>query len=150
MEGDALSRLTPLAEADRAQALIDLQAENCFAPHLRPGSEDQGPYTLRLSLQEGRLIFDIRRADDMPWLVVGLALGPFRALVRDYHMLIDSYERAVAEGREARIQAIDMGRRGLHNEGAALMISRLKGKVDIDFATARRLFTLLCVLHRRI
>jgi uncharacterized protein (UPF0262 family) len=65
-------------------------------------------------------------------------------------MLIDSYERAVAEGREARIQAIDMGRRGLHNEGAALMISRLKGKVDIDFATARRLFTLLCVLHRRI
>ncbi len=149
LEGDVPSGLTPLAEADRRQALLDLQAENCFAPHLRPGSEDQGPYTLRLSLREGRLVFDIRRADDAPWLAIGLALGPFRSLIRDYYMLIDSYEQAVAEGREARIEAIDMGRRGLHNEGAALMIARLKDKVDIDFATARRLFTLLCVLHRR-
>ncbi len=150
LDGELPSRLTSLAEADRTQALLDLQAENCFAPHTRPGNDDQGPYALRLSLQEGRLIFDIRRADDTPWLAIGLVLGPFRSLIRDYYMLIDSYEQAVAEGREARIEAIDMGRRGLHNEGAALMIARLKDKVDIDFATARRLFTLLCVLHRRI
>jgi uncharacterized protein (UPF0262 family) len=150
LEGEALTRLSALMEADRAQAVADLEAENRFAPHLRAGVADAGPYALRLSIYEGRLVFDIRRADDTPWLAVGLALGPFRALIRDYHLLMGSYARAVEEGREARIQAIDMGRRGLHNEGAELMIARLEGKVDIDFNTARRLFTLLCVLHRGI
>jgi uncharacterized protein (UPF0262 family) len=77
-------------------------------------------------------------------------LGPFRRLVKDYQMLVDSHIKAVEEGREARIQAIDMGRRGLHNEGAVLMTERLAGKIDIDFDTARRLFTLVCVLAQRI
>ena len=81
---------------------------------------------------------------------MGLALGPFRRLIKDYQLLVDSYAHAVQEGREASIQAIDMGRRGLHNEGAALMLQRLSGKVEIDFETARRLFTLVCVLHQRI
>lgn len=150
LEGEALTRLTPLLEADRAQAVNDLEAENRFAPRARPGIDDAGPYALRLTIYEGRLVFDIRRADDTPWLAIALALGPFRSLIRDYYMLLDSYAAAVAEGRESRIQAIDMGRRGLHNEGAQLMLARLDGKVDIDFATARRLFTLLCVLHQRI
>ncbi len=150
LEGESLTRLTPLLEADRAQAVADLEAENRFAPHSRADTGDAGPYALRLTIYEGRLIFDIRRADDTPWLAIGLALGPFRALIRDYHLLIDSLARACQEGREARIQAIDMGRRGLHNEGAELMIARLRGKVEIDFATARRLFTLLCVLHQRL
>jgi len=79
-----------------------------------------------------------------------LALGPFRSLIKDYQMLVDSHILAVQDGREERIQAIDMGRRGLHNEGAELMVARLHGKVAIDFATARRLFTLICVLHQRI
>jgi uncharacterized protein (UPF0262 family) len=150
LEGESLTRLTPLLEADRAQAVADLEAENQFAPHARPAVGDAGPYALRLTIYEGRLVFDIRRADDTPWLAIGLALGPFRALIRDYYLLMDSLASAVAEGREARIQAIDMGRRGLHNEGAELMIARLRGKVEIDFATARRLFTLLCVLHQRL
>jgi uncharacterized protein (UPF0262 family) len=150
LEGESLTRLTPLLEADRAQAVADLKAENYFAPHARPAADDGGPYALRLSIYEGRLVFDIRRADDTPWLAIGLALGPFRALIRDYYMLMDSYGRAVEEGRESRIQAIDMGRRGLHNEGAELMVARLRGKVDIDFPTGRRLFTLLCVLNQRL
>jgi len=95
-------------------------------------------------------VFDIREEDDRPLSGVVLALGPFRRLIKDYQLLVDSYATAIEEGREARIQAIDMGRRGLHNEGAELMTQRLHGKIDIDFETARRLFTLLCVLHQRI
>ncbi len=148
LAGEALTRLSPLQEADRAQAVADLAAENSFAPD-RPGAPD-GPYVLHLSIQEGRLVFDIRHADDRPLAVVALALGPFRGLIKDYQMLVDSHLQAVQEGREARIQAIDMGRRGLHNEGASLLRERLSGKIAIDFDTARRLFTLVCVLHQRI
>ncbi len=146
LEGEALTRLSPMLEADRAQAVADLQAENHFVPTGQPA----GPYALRLSIQQGRLVFDIRRIDETPLTAVVLALGPFRSLIKDYQMLVDSHILAVQDGREERIQAIDMGRRGLHNEGAELMIARLHGKVAIDFATARRLFTLICVLHQRI
>jgi uncharacterized protein (UPF0262 family) len=146
LEGESLTRLSPILEADRAQAVSDLLAENHFAPAGVAG----GPYRLRLSIQEGRLVFDIRDGDDAPLIALGLALGPFRRLVKDYQMLVDSHILAVQEGREERIQAIDMGRRGLHNEGAELLIARLRGKAEIDFATARRLFTLICVLHQRI
>jgi uncharacterized protein (UPF0262 family) len=146
LEGEALMRLSPLIEADRAQAVADLQSENRFLPT----AGGQGPFGLRLSIQEGRLVFDIRAVDDAPLRTILLALGPFRGLIRDYHMLVDSHIKAVEEGREARIQAIDMGRRGLHNEGADLLVRRLAGKVAIDFGTARRLFTLVCVLHQRI
>jgi uncharacterized protein (UPF0262 family) len=83
-------------------------------------------------------------------IAIGLALGPFRGLVKDYQLLVDSHIKAVDEGREARIQAIDMGRRGLHDEGAKLMKERLAGKIAIDFDTARRLFTLVCVLAQRV
>ena len=146
LEGEALTRLSPILEADRAQAVADLQAENRF----QPAGGGTGPFGLRLSIQQGRLIFDIRHAGDSPLHVVALALGPFRGLIRDYQMLVDSHIMAVSEGREARIQAIDMGRRGLHNEGAELLVRRLAGKIAIDFPTARRLFTLVCVLHQRI
>jgi len=146
LEGEALTRLSPLVEAERAQAVADLQAENHFAPTNIPTA---GPYALRLSIQQGRLVFDIRDLGDVPLQAIGLAMGPFRGLIRDYQMLIESHIKAVEEGREARIQAIDMGRRGLHNEGATLMTRRLEGKVAIDFETARRLFTLVCVLHQR-
>ena len=145
LDGEALTRLSPIMEADRAQAVADLEADNRFS---LPGRE--GPYLLRLSIQEGRLAFDVRREDDQPLAAVILALGPFRSLVKDYQLLVESHIKAVEEGREARIQAIDMGRRGLHNEGATLMMQRLAGKIDIDFGTARRLFTLVCVLHQRV
>jgi uncharacterized protein (UPF0262 family) len=144
LAGEALSRLSPLLEADRAQAVRDLEADSQFS---LPGR--CGPFILHLSIQEGRLVFDVRGEDDTPIAVHMLALGPFRGLIKDYHLLVESYHLAVAEGREARIQAIDMGRRGLHNEGASLMQARLAGKAEIDFETARRLFTLICVLHQR-
>lgn len=145
LEGESLTRLSPLLEADRAQAVADLTAENRFRPH----GEAAGPYALRLSIQEGRLVFAMDGAEGAALRTVVLALGPFRKLIKDYQMLVESHALAVAEGREARIQAIDMGRRGLHNEGASLLAARLDGKIAIDFPTARRLFTLVCVLHQR-
>jgi len=151
LTGEALTRLNPLLEADRAQAVADLEFENHFS---LCGSADRpavpGPYILHLSVQEGRLVFDVRSLEDAPLQMLMLALGPFRGLIKDYQMLVDSHMTAVEEGREQKIQAIDMGRRGLHNEGAALLQERLQNKADIDHETARRLFTLVCVLHQRI
>ncbi len=146
LDGKALHRISDLQQADREQAVNDLAQENEF--HLPGFPELQS--ILHLSVQEGRLVFDVRDGNDQPVQAVLLALGPFKMLIRDYQMLLDSYAGAVAEGREARIQAIDMGRRGLHNEGAELMIERLAGKVMIDFPTARRLFTLVCALHQKL
>ncbi len=148
LAGEALTRLSPILEADRARAVADLEAENRFA--LLGARAEAGPYLLHLSIQQGRLVFDVRRLDDVPVSAVLLSLGPFRGLIKDYKLLVDSHMKAVEEGREARIQAIDMGRRGLHNEGAALMMERLDGKIAIDLPTGRRLFTLLCVLHRKM
>jgi uncharacterized protein (UPF0262 family) len=151
LAGEALTRLSPILEADRAQAVADLAAENRFAPiHPTGVVFAPGPYALTLSVQEGRLVFDIRTEADVAVVAHHLALGPFRGLIKDYQMLVDSHITAVAEGREQRIQAIDMGRRGLHNEGAELLRARLDGKIAIDFETARRLFTLVCVLHQRV
>lgn len=147
LEGEALTRLDPLLEADRAQAVHDLLLDNRFAPARAAAA---GPYALHLSITEGRLAFDIRGNADEPLHGVALALGPFHRLIKDYQLLVDSHVTAVQEGREARIQAIDMGRRGLHNEGAQLLMERLAGKITIDFPTARRLFTLVCVLHQRV
>jgi uncharacterized protein (UPF0262 family) len=148
LDGESPNNLSPYIEADREQAVADLAAANHFAPLI--GTTQSGPYALHLSIQEGRLIFDIRNVAGAPLAAVGLALGPFRRLMKDYQMLVDSHIKAVEEGREQRIQAIDMGRRGLHNEGAELMTQRLAEKIDIDFETARRLFTLVCVLHQRV
>ncbi|MDA8050807.1 MAG: UPF0262 family protein [Rhodospirillales bacterium] len=144
--GEAPGAVSPELEADRAQAIADLERENLFEPVGVP----PGPYELRLSIQEGRLVFDIRDLQSRPLVAHLLALGPFRRLVKDYHLLVESYGKAVQEGREARLQAIDMGRRGLHNEAARLLTERLAGKVAIDLETARRLFTLLAVLHQRV
>ena len=146
LEGETLHRLSALQEADRNQAVLDLETENEFAPVSQPLVQS----ILHLSIQDGRLIFDIRDAEDLPIVAVGLAMGPFKMLIKDYQMLLDSYAGAIAEGREAKIQAIDMGRRGLHNEGATLMQERLTGKIETDFPTARRLFTLVCALHQKL
>ncbi len=146
LRGEALSRLSPAIEADRAQAIRDLLLDNRFLP----ANSSAGPYALHLSIAEGRLAFDIRDAgSDAPLSAVILALGPFRRLIKDYLMMVDAHVQAVADGGEARIQAIDMGRRGLHNEAAELLVRRLDGKIAIDFDTARRLFTLVAVLHQR-
>jgi len=135
------------AEADRRQAVEDLLAGNAFDPLGLPG----GPFVLHLAVREGRLIFDLRDGEEAPLRALVLALGPFRRLIKDYHLIVESHERAVQEGgHEARIQAIDMGRRGLHNEGAELLRERLAGRIGLDFETARRLFTLICALPQRI
>ncbi|MCO6416050.1 UPF0262 family protein [Siccirubricoccus sp. KC 17139] len=135
------------AEADRRQAVADLLRENRFDPVGVGG----GPFLLHLCIRDGRLVFDIRDLREVPVRAVALALGPFRRLIKDYHMIVESHERAVLEGGlEARIQAIDMGRRGLHNEGAELLMARLEGRIGLDFETARQLFTLVCALHQRI
>jgi uncharacterized protein (UPF0262 family) len=151
LESIVLPDATPLpsafAEADRRQAVADLLTENHFDPVGVPG----GPFALNLCVRDGRLVFDIRDGTDAPVRAVALALGPFRRLIKDYHLIVESHELAVADGgHEARIQAIDMGRRGLHNEGAELLTQRLAGRIGLDFETARRLFTLVCALHQRI
>ncbi len=145
MDGVAITRLSPELEADRAQALADLAHESRFE-----AVGFNGPYELHLAIVEGRLVFDIRDQNDEKLIAHMLSLSPFRGLVKDYQLLVDSHIKALHEGREDRIQAIDMGRRGLHNEGAELMSARLTGKINFDFDTARRLFTLVCVLHQRI
>ncbi len=135
------------AEADRRQAVEDLLGGNRFDPvGLAPG-----PFILHLSVREGRLVLDIRDAQDQPLRAIILVLGPFRRLIKDYHMLVETHEEAVTSGAmDARVQAIDMGRRGLHNEAAELLVTRLEGRVNLDFETARRLFTLVAALHARV
>ena len=121
----------------------DLLVGNCFRP-----KGLTGPFGLHIMVRDGRLILDIRDAEDKALHALVLALGPFRRLIKDYHLVVESHEKVVAEGgSEARIQAIDMGRRGLHNEASDLLRQRLEGKVDLDHDTARRLFTLVFALH---
>ena len=146
LQAAPLDTTTPLQRAERAQAILDLQADARFTPH---GHGAGVPYALHLAVAQSRLVVEIRHADGTHCVTHGLSLGPLRSVVKDYRMLVESHEHALAEGREARIQAIDMGRRGLHDEGAAILRERLAGKVEMDFPTARRLFTLICVLLQR-
>jgi uncharacterized protein (UPF0262 family) len=146
LDEETINRLSPEQESDQRQAIADLQAQNRFSLVQHPDRNT----ILYLSIHDNRLVFDLRTEADQTLQILALALGPFRMMIKDYQMLLDSYAAAVAEGREARIQAIDMGRRGLHNEGAELVRSRLAGKALLDFDTARRIFTLVCALHRKI
>lgn len=130
-------------EHERAVAIYDLIEENSFQPIGHRG----GPYALHLRIEENRLVFDIRLKDGKPVMAHHLALGPFRKIVKDYFLICDSYYQAIRTAAPNRIEAIDMGRRGLHDEGSRILQERIKSKVVVDFNTARRLFTLICVLH---
>jgi uncharacterized protein (UPF0262 family) len=130
-------------EHERAVAIYDLVQENAFAPIGHAG----GPYCLTLQVVENRLVFDIRTEDDLPVVAHHLSLTPFRRIVKDYFLVCESYYQAIRTASPSQIEAIDMGRRGLHDEGSELLMDRLKDKVAIDFDTARRLFTLITVLH---
>jgi uncharacterized protein (UPF0262 family) len=132
-----------LSETDRLTAIHDLQSDGYFKP-LKHG---QGPYALTLSIQDNRLVIEMENAAKEPIPMLVLSLKPYKRLIQDYFMIVSSYDEALREGKNAKLEAIDMGRRGLHNEGAELLQERLKDKVDMDFGTARRLFTLICVLH---
>ena len=130
-------------EHERAIAIYDLIDENFFAPV----GHDGGPYCLTLQVVENRLVFDIRTESGAPVIAHYLSLSPFRRLVKDYFLVCESYYQAIRTATPSHIEAIDMGRRALHNEGSELLQQRLKDKVTVDFDTARRLFTLLTVLH---
>jgi len=133
-------------EHERKVAVYDLLEENYFAPV----DDDAGPYTLRLSIEENRLVFDVwNEKDSVALIKFSLPLNTFRRIVKDYFMVCESYFEAIKTAPPSRIESLDMGRRGLHNEGSDILRERLKDKVEIDRATARRLFTLLCVLHIR-
>lgn len=143
---ESISRSTPDVEHERAVAIFDLIEENVFHP---VGDDAGGPYKLKLSLMETRLIFSITRENGDAVATHILSLTPLRRLVRDYFMVCESYYEAIRSASPSKIEAIDMGRRGLHNEGSQVLQTRLNGKIDVDFTTARRLFTLVCVLHWR-
>ncbi len=143
---ETIGRATPDVEHERAVAIYDLIEENSFQP---VGDTAGGPYKLKLSLVETRLVFSISREDGTPVITHILSLSPFRRIVKDYYMICESYYEAIRHSTPSQIEAIDMGRRGLHNDGSQTLVDRLEGKITIDFDTARRLFTLVCVLHWR-
>jgi uncharacterized protein (UPF0262 family) len=143
---ETISRSTPDIEHERAVAIFDLIEENSFRP---VSDEGDGPYRLKLSLVERRLVFAVSREDGGEVVTHILSLTPLRRIVKDYYLICESYYDAIRSSTPSHIEAIDMGRRGLHNEGSQTLKDRLSGKIDIDFDTARRLFTLVCVLHWR-
>ena len=136
-------RRTRQIEQEREIAIYDLLEENSFTP----AGSDGGPYKLTLGVEENRLIFDIRLEDDSALHKVMLSLTPFRTVIKDYFLICDSYFKAIRNAPPSQIEALDMARRASHNEGSTLLRERLKGKIEVDFDTARRLFTLMCVLH---
>lgn len=143
LDEQSTARRTPEVERERAVAIFDLLEENEF----RPAIEHLGPYHLGLSIEENRLVFDIKNTDDQDLYKFILSLSPFRRIVKEYFDICESYYQAIKSASPSQIEAIDMGRRGLHNEGSEILRDRLAGKVDVDFNTARRLFTLICALH---
>ncbi len=145
LDDKSISKSTPDVEHERAVAIFDLVEENSF----RPVGVHQGPFRLTLSVIETRLVFDIANEGGKQIAVHILSLTPFRRIVKDYYLICESYYEAIKSSSPEQIEAIDMGRRGLHNEGSQTLKDRLDGKVEMDLDTARRLFTLVCVLHWR-
>jgi uncharacterized protein (UPF0262 family) len=144
LDEESIGRSGPDIEHERAIAIYDLIEQNLFAPQ---GAEGAGPFTVHIGITGNRLMFDIRREDGTPVVAHLLSLTPFRRIVKDYFMICDSYYQAIRTATPDKIEAIDMGRRGIHDEGSRTLQERLRGKVRVDFETARRLFTLITVLH---
>lgn len=143
LDESSIVRRTREIEQERDIAIYDLLETNSFRPEGSPG----GPYKLTLGVEEGRLTFDIRLEDGSEHGRVMLSLTPFRKVIKDYFLICESYYKAIRLAPPSQIEALDMGRRGLHDEGSVLLRERLKGKIGIDHDTARRIFTLICVLH---
>ena len=143
LDENSIGRSSPDVEHERAVAIYDLIEHNSFAPVGHEG----GPYWLHLAVVSNRLVFDVRTADEQPVITHHLSLTPLKRIVKDYFMICDSYYAAIRTSTPSQIEAIDMGRRALHNEGSELLMERLKSKIRLDFDTARHLFTLVTVLH---
>jgi uncharacterized protein (UPF0262 family) len=148
LDDSALPPPTPEIEQERKVALFDLLENNSFTPAQRDGHPaPEGPYRLGLSIRDRRLVFAIATEDKSEAGEFHLSLGPFRQVVKDYFQICESYFEAVKTLPPSQIETIDMARRGIHNEGARVLQERLEGKAEVDIDTARRLFTLICVLH---
>lgn len=145
LDAQSVVRHSPQVDHERKVAIFDLLEEN----HFDPAGTESGPYNLILSITDNRLNFDIRTIADKKLTEFGLPVGAFRRIVKDYFMICDSYYEAIKTSTPSQIEAIDMGRRGLHDEGGTLLKERLSDIVSLDKNTARRLFTLVCVLHIR-
>jgi uncharacterized protein (UPF0262 family) len=143
---ESIGRSTPDVEHERAVAIFDLIEENTFRP---ANDHHGGPYRLKLAIAEQRLVMQVTRDDGTDVVTHILSLTPLRRIVKDYYLICESYYDAIRSATPSHIEAIDMGRRGLHNEGSQTLMDRLAGKIEVDFDTARRLFTLVCVLHWR-
>ena len=143
LDPESLGRNSSDVEHEREVAIFDLLERNSFALENHNG----GPYTLHLSVVDNRLVFNVGDAARVPIANMTLSLSPFRRLVKDYFLMCETYYQAIKTAPPSRIEAIDKSRRGLHDEGSRLLMERLKGKVLVDIATARRLFTLICALH---
>jgi uncharacterized protein (UPF0262 family) len=144
LDEESIGRSNPDVEHERKAAIYDLLEQNFFAPDEH---EEEGPFGLHLSITGNRLVFDVRREDGTPVVAHLFSLTPLRRIVKDYFLICDSYYQAIRTATPDKIEAIDMGRRGVHNEGSRILMERLKGKVKVDIDTARRLFTLISVLH---
>lgn len=147
LDETGLATPTPEAQQERKLAIFDLLEDNQFSPIAPNGHEAIGPFALKLGINEGRLMFDVTDTSNNGQAQFILSLSPFRQTIRDYFAICEAYFEAVKNLPPSQIEAIDMGRRGIHNEGARLLIERLEGKIDIDNDTARRLFTLISALH---
>ncbi|WP_296039092.1 UPF0262 family protein [uncultured Agrobacterium sp.] len=142
---ESIGRSTPDVEHERAVAIFDLIEENSFEPLGHEG----GPYRLNISLVEAKLVFSITTQEGQDVATHILSLTPFRRIIKDYFLICESYYEAIRSSTPSQIEAIDMGRRGIHNDGSQTLMDRLSGKIKVDFDTARRLFTLVCVLYWR-
>ena len=148
LDDTGLAPPTPEVDQERKVAMYDLLEDNSFILPARDGrAVPDGPYVLALSIRERRLVFDIRTQEQNVAGEFHLSLGPFRQVVKDYFQICESYFSAVKSLPPSQIETIDMARRGIHNEGARVLQERLEGKAEVDTDTARRLFTLICVLH---
>ena len=148
LDDSALPPPTPEIEQERKVAIYDLLEDNTFILPPRDGhTVPEGPYCVTLSIRDKRLVFEVDTTEQEKAAEFHLSLGPFRQVVKDYFQICESYFDAVKTLPPSQIETIDMARRGIHNEGSRVLQERLEGKVEVDEDTARRLFTLICVLH---
>jgi len=146
LDAESLPSISPEMQHERRVAIFDLLEDNQF----RPLESESGPYIIDISLKEGdRLQLDVKRSNGAERGKIMLSMKPFRRVIKDYFLICESYHTAIRTASTAQIEAIDMGRRGLHNEGARMIEDSLRNYAELEFTTARRFFVLLCALHRR-
>lgn len=143
LDESSMKKRSREAEHERDLAIADLLDENCFEPRCMKS----GPYNVHLAIEEGKLAMGVTSPQEEKYSKVVLSISPLRGIIRDYFMIFESYQAAVSSGSACKIEAVDMGRRGIHNEGSEMLQDILKDRILVDFPTARRLFTLICVLH---